>query len=71
MQPAYIEVTEVIQQADDPELALWMILIALVSNALRYFGKNIPNDQPGVLGLIGKICRLITFYVPNRERRDK
>ena len=70
LQPAIIEITEVIEQADNSEMALYGALAVIIGKALTYYGKKIPNDEPGLLGAVGKLLRFITLYTPNRTKRD-
>lgn len=69
MQPAMLEVTEVVQQANDPDMALWMVLVAFGFKVITYYGKHIPNDEPGIKGVVGKVCRAAMLYTPNREKK--
>ena len=71
MEPAILEVTEVIQKVDDPMMALYMIVVAYLFKIVTYAGKHIANDEPGAKGMIGKVCRAIMLYTPNKEKRNQ
>lgn len=70
MNPAIIEVTEIVQYTDDPMMALYMVIVAFAFKAITYAGKHIPNDEPGIKGMVGKLCRAVMLYTPNRKTRD-
>ena len=70
MEPAILEITEVVQQTDNPEMAMYAALAVVAAKVLTYYGKRIPNDEPGALGMLGKLLRAITLYTPNRTKRS-
>ena len=71
MHPAMIEITEVTQQSADLQTWLYMVLVAFAFKTITFYGKRIPNDEPGIKGAIGRLCRIIMMYTPNVTKRDK
>lgn len=58
--------------AGELDLASYLIFIAVAAGldyaieTIKRIGKQIPDDEPGLKGLVGKICRAVVLYIPNR-----